>query len=206
MAWFTPFKRLFSKETRLESVDVLFFGLGNIGEKYTATRHNIGFKVADALTSRLQHRSTGRFGEADYSTGVLFKSKKVLVVKPRTFMNRSGAAVKQYHEAVAVPVSRMLVVVDDYQLPFGTVRARGAGSDGGHNGLASIITTLGESFPRLRIGIGPLPAGMGAVEFVLGGFTDREEEALETVITRAVEACRCFAEKGIDTVMNRFNR
>ncbi|MBN2037778.1 MAG: aminoacyl-tRNA hydrolase [Chitinispirillaceae bacterium] len=206
MTWLSFFTRVLAKEARPQAVEVLFFGLGNRGEKYAATRHNIGFRVADALACRLSNRRDGRFGDADYSTGTLFTSTKALVAKPRTFMNRSGAAVEQYREAFRIPVSRMLVVVDDYQLPLGTMRARRGGSDGGHNGLASIVRTQGETFPRLRIGIGPLPQGMGAVEFVLGSFATHEEDALEAVIVRAVDACLCFAEKDIETVMNRFNR
>jgi PTH1 family peptidyl-tRNA hydrolase len=206
MAWVTFFKRLFLGETRPEAADLLFVGLGNIGENYAATRHNIGFMVAEALASRFEKRKNGCFGRADYTYGALFNSKKVMSVKPRTFMNRSGDAVAQYLEALNCPLSNMLVIVDDYHLSLGGMRARRNGSDGGHHGLASIIEKVGDGFPRLRIGIGPLPQECPSVEFVLGAFSPAERESLKTVIPRAVDACLCFAGKGIDEMMNRFNK
>jgi peptidyl-tRNA hydrolase, PTH1 family len=184
----------------------MFVGLGNIGSQYEATRHNVGFRIVDALARRFENGKTGLFAQADYHSGTLFNSTKAVTVKPRTFMNHSGIAVAAYLEALGCPLSNVLVIVDDYHLPLGAMRARRSGSDGGHNGLASIVNKTGEGFPRLRIGIGPLPARCPSIEFVLGAFSPSEEETFVKVIPRAVEACLCFAERGIDEVMNTYNR
>jgi PTH1 family peptidyl-tRNA hydrolase len=201
-----PFlKDLLFGKTRPDTPEFMFFGLGNIGSRYAQTRHNIGFRVADELASRLTGKKNGMFGHAEYIAGTFFNSTSVIVAKPHTLMNRSGAAVASYVNTLNVPVSNTLVIVDDYHLTIGSMRARRSGSDGGHNGLASIIAACGNGFPRLRIGIGPLPAGNPSIEFVLGTFSEREEVMLRDVIPRAVEACLCFAEQGIDTLMNRYN-
>jgi len=201
------FQRLFRKSAPPEIADVLFFGLGNKGGRYTRTRHNVGYRIADALAERLGNRTSGFFAEAAYIQGPLFDSqKKVLAVKPHTFMNRSGDAVKRYIETCRCPLSNILVIVDDYNLPLGNLRARRSGSDGGHNGLKSIIDrTGGENFPRLRVGIGPLPREATSTDFVLGSFTDAEEKELKAVILRAVDACLLFVQSSIDTVMNEIN-
>ena len=201
------FQRLFRKGTPPETPDVLFFGLGNIGSRYALTRHNTGYKVADALTERLANRINGRFEESAYIQGTLFESrKKVLVVKPQNFMNRSGDTVGSYITCCHPRLQDILVIVDDYNLPFGRLRARPGGSDGGHNGLKSIIDRIGRrDFPRLRIGIGPLPQGMSSIDFVLGPFTGAEEKELDAVIARAVDACVLFTRSGIEAVMNKFN-
>ena len=186
-------------------VDSLIVGLGNIGSAYRATRHNIGFRVADAVCERLKGATRGTYGEADYTAGTLFSNMRVLVVKPRTLMNRSGEAVKRYLDTWPVPSGRMLVVVDDYQLPLGKIRARAGGSDGGHNGLKSIAAMVGEDYPRLRVGIGPAPASGTAIDFVLGDFTGAEEALLAAVVPRAAEACELFVHKDVQSVMNTFN-
>jgi PTH1 family peptidyl-tRNA hydrolase len=206
MVWFNLLKRLFFGETRPEAAGLLFVGLGNIGSRYAATRHNVGFRIIDALAQRLENRKIGFFARADYTSGTLFTSIKTVTVRPRTFMNHSGIAVAAYLETLRCPLSNALVIVDDYHLPLGAMRARRSGSDGGHNGLASIVNKAGEGFPRLRIGIGPLPAQCPSIEFVLGAFSESEEAMLEKAIPRAVEACLCFARSGIDEVMNRYNR
>jgi peptidyl-tRNA hydrolase, PTH1 family len=206
MVWFTLLKRLLSGETRPDGAEHLFIGLGNIGSRYAATRHNVGFCIVDALTERLENRKIGVFAQADYCLGTLFNNKKVITVKPHTFMNRSGTAVAAYLDALDCPLSRTLVIVDDFHMPLGSLRARRGGSDGGHNGLASIVSKTGEHFPRLRVGIGPLPAAVPSIEFVLGAFTKAEQDLFGKVIPRAVEACICFAQQGIEEVMNRYNR
>jgi peptidyl-tRNA hydrolase, PTH1 family len=207
MALLRFFQRLFRRNTPPDAADILLFGLGNTGGAYARSRHNTGFRIIDAFARRLEERTDGFFADAGYSKGTLFEShKKVLAVKPHTFMNRSGVAVKRYVEACRCSLSNVLVVVDDYHLPLGSMRIRRNGSDGGHNGLKSIIGCIGsEEFPRLRIGIGPLPRGIASIDFVLGAFTDAEEKQLESVIPRAVKACMLFAERGTDAVMNGFN-
>lgn len=185
---------------------VLFFGLGNPGQRYFHTRHNIGFRVADALAFEFKNKVAGNRAESDYFAGMLFESMPSFVVKPRTFMNRSGAAVESISNDFHCPTEKLLVIVDDYHLPLGTMRARRGGSDGGHNGLKSIIERIGENFPRLRVGIGPLPPGSQAIDFVLEPFSRAEEGILQQVIPRAVEACKLFARSGIELVMNTYNR
>ncbi|MBN2188338.1 MAG: aminoacyl-tRNA hydrolase [Chitinispirillaceae bacterium] len=207
MVLFQFFQRLFRTGPPPETAEVLFFGLGNKGGRYARSRHNIGFRIADALARRLHNRKNGIFGEARYTRGTLFESgKTVLSVKPLTFMNRSGDAAIRYIEACRCPLSSILVIVDDYNLPLGRMRMRRSGSDGGHNGLKSIISRInGDAFPRLRVGIGPLRAGESSSAFVLGAFNEAEEIKLEPVIPRAVDACFFFAEHGIDKAMDRFN-
>ena len=206
MALLSFLARLFRKGTPPETAEVLFFGLGNKGSSYAFTRHNIGYRIADALAERLESRTNGCFAEAGYIQGTLFESrKKVLVVKPYTFMNRSGGAVESYIAQNRCPRSNILVMVDDYNLPLGRLRIRRNGSDGGHNGLKSIIALIGGNFPRLRIGIGPLPGGTAGIDFVLGSFTDAEEKGLKEVIPRAVDACVLFAQNGTEAVMNTIN-
>jgi peptidyl-tRNA hydrolase, PTH1 family len=207
MALFAFFKNLFRTPTILpDEADVLFFGLGNVTDEYVGTRHNAGFMVADALSENLTNRSNGSFGNADFAAGSFPDAKKALVIKPGTFMNRSGEAVKTYIDRFKTTADRVLVIVDDYNLPLGKLRARRGGSDGGHNGLKSIIGKIGEDFPRLRIGIGPLPPGVATVDFVLGRFTESEVQQLATVVSRAVEACTLFTHEGIEAVMNKYNR
>lgn len=201
-------KGLFSRTSVPASVDALVVGLGNIGPAYVSTRHNIGFRVVEALSSRLYGLERGIFGDADFSCGTLFSDKKVLAIKPRTLMNQSGSAIDRYLAKWQLPASRMLVVVDDINLPLGKLRARETGSDGGHNGLKSISRFCGEGFPRLRVGIGPSGGNKGAgtlVDFVLGKFTDAEEEQLKEVVPRAKEACELFVKSGIKAVMSKYN-
>lgn len=208
MALLQFFQGLFRKGTPPGNADVLFFGLGNRGNGYALSRHNIGFRIADALAEQMENRSNNWccFAEAVYLRGTLFEpGEKVAVVKPHTFMNRSGDAVANYLELCRCPASHALVLVNDYNLPLGTLRARRNGSDGGHNGLKLIIVRIGENFPRLRIGIGPAPRGEATMDFVLGSFTEAEEQVIKTVLPRAVDACMFFAKDGIDAVMNNFN-
>lgn len=207
MSSFSFFKKHFRTIAPPENADTLFFGLGNSGRRYGRTRHNAGFRVADALADELQRGTvkTGRCAEAEYTAGTLECGKRVTIIKPRTFMNRSGDAVKRFAGKGKCPLERILVIVDDYNLPIGKIRARRSGSDGGHNGLKSIIECMGDSFARLRVGIGPLPEGLPSIDFVLGTWSGGEEAAIREVLPRAVDACKLFAENGIEAVMNKFN-
>lgn len=197
------FSSLLSKN-RGQSVDFLIIGLGNIGKKYSATRHNIGFRVADKLIDSFDLKKEGKIPEADFFCGSI-DSKTVVVAKPSTLMNRSGAAVKKLISHFHVDIRSVLVVVDDFNLPLGKIRLRKNGTHGGHNGLKSIISYVGSDFPRLRVGIGPLPINADIIDFVLGDFSAQEEIEVKRAVEKAAEASMQFTKINIDAVMNRFN-
>ena len=183
----------------------LIAGLGNIGDEYANTRHNIGFIVADAL---VQHGkvsfSPGRYGDM---AKMKFKARTLLILKPSTYMNLSGKAIKYWLDKENIPIEKLLVVTDDIALPTGILRLRAKGGDGGHNGLISIIENLGATnFPRLRIGIGgDFPKGY-QVDYVLGKWTKTEEEIMIPKVKDAVEIIKSFAYIGIGRTMNVYNK
>ena len=189
--------------------EFLVFGIGNTGTTYANTRHNVGFMVVDRCL--LQCRGLGKrdadhaVGHADIAAGD-FSGKKVVFVKPTTFVNRCGAAFQSSMEVFGLTLGSCLVVVDDYSLPLGAMRLRAGGSAGGHNGLKSIIESVGSEFPRLRIGIGPLPQGISPVDFVLGAFTGEDKMVLAPALDRAVEGIAAFLNEGIEKAMTSFNR
>jgi peptidyl-tRNA hydrolase, PTH1 family len=191
-------------ERRPSSAGLLVFGIGNPGFRFANTRHNVGFRVIDRLAGALGGKKRGRTDGAAVSFAPC-AGKTVALVKPMTYVNRCGGAFRTLSETYALPLDSCLVVVDDYNLPLGTLRIRKAGSDGGHNGLASIIAAVGEGFPRLRVGIGPLPEGGDAVAFVLGKFTKEERRVVDGVIETAAEAVRVFCADGIDKTMSLYN-
>ena len=177
----------------------LIVGLGNIGAEYAETRHNIGFKVADALAAE---------AGAVFATGEFrHKGRTFVLLKPSTYMNLSGKAVSYWLKAEKIPQENLLVVVDDIALPFGAIRIRAKGSDGGHNGLKSIAELLGNSdYARLRFGIGgDFPKGF-QVDYVLGEWTPDERAALPGRIGTAAEAVLSFGTAGLERTMNGFNR
>jgi PTH1 family peptidyl-tRNA hydrolase len=130
---------------------------------------------------------------------------KCAFVKPMTYVNRCGESLQAIVEKTRCPLESCLVIVDDYHLPLGMLRFRRSGSDGGHNGLKSIIEHVGTGFPRLRIGIGPIPGSIGAIEFVLGKFEEKESESLKNALQKVEKAMMVFALQGIDKAMNAFN-
>lgn len=181
-------------------------GLGNPGAEYAPTRHNVGFRVVDGLARRLQARLVADAGDGEVAEAVL-EGESVLLLKPATYMNRSGEALGALLDGLPeeLPIEEVLVVTDDVHLPLGRMRARPGGSCGGHNGLASIEAALATAeYPRLRVGVGPEPAD-GRIEFVLGRFTRGEEAVLEEVIPAAVEAAVTWMRDGMDACRNRFN-
>ena len=183
----------------------LIVGLGNIGAEYAATRHNIGFKVLDAFAEASNTVfSSQRYGSVAEAK---FKGRTLVLLKPSTYMNLSGKAVSYWMQAERIPVENVLVIVDDIALPFGTIRMRGKGSDGGHNGLKNIAELLGHSnYARLRFGIGgDFPKGF-QVDYVLGEWTKEEQDLLPEKIEPAVEAIRAFATVGLERAMNGFNK
>ena len=182
----------------------LIVGLGNIGREYEATRHNIGFRIADALAARLGTTfATKRYG--DVATGRI-KNAQVVLLKPSTYMNLSGEAVRYWMSTERITIDHILVLVDDLALPFGTLRLKGKGSDAGHNGLKNIAQLLGsQSYPRLRFGIGnDYPQGK-QIDYVLGSFHSEEEARLPQLIEYACEATVAFCLEGITSAMNKYN-
>ncbi len=182
----------------------LIAGLGNIGDDYLNTRHNIGFVVADALAQSLKCTFTsGRYAS---STKGKLKGRSVTIIKPNTYMNLSGKAIRYWMRKEKIEPENTLVVIDDLALPLGALRLRKQGSDGGHNGLISIIEILQTTgFPRLRVGIGNDFARGRQVDYVLGQWTGAEEKILIPRIEQAVEAIQYYILQGIDKAMNLYN-
>ncbi len=181
-------------------------GLGNPGIQYRASRHNIGFQVVDRL-ARISHISVRakRF-KSLYGKGSI-DSQQVVLVKPITFMNRSGEVVKKAADFFHLSVEDLVVVHDDLDLPFGTLRFKRRGGDGGHQGVRSIIELMGEnSFLRLKVGIGRPPEGMDPAEYVLGAFDKMERSRLGQVLSRAAESLRVMLLEGLDKAMNQFQK
>jgi PTH1 family peptidyl-tRNA hydrolase len=184
----------------------LIVGLGNPGPRYADTRHNVGWRVAEELAGRLQ---AGPWKEKFSAavTEAIFGGQKVAIARPLTFMNLSGAAVRQLTDFWKLTLEDLLVVLDDMAIESGRIRLRPDGSDGGHNGLASVIAHLGdERFARLRVGIGPAPPADQHVDFVLSTFTSEEQPIIEEAIRRAADAAQCWITEGPQAAMNRFNR
>ena len=182
----------------------LIVGLGNIGDEYARTRHNIGFRVADALVESVGGSfSTERYGDI---AKIRVKNKQLVVLKPSTYMNLSGNAVRYWRDKESIPVDHILVIVDDLALPFGAIRIKPSGSDAGHNGLKNIAAMLGtQAYPRLRFGIGSdFPRGC-QIDYVLGTFPAEEEKELPARIEVAVEAIKDFCLAGIQNAMCKFN-
>jgi PTH1 family peptidyl-tRNA hydrolase len=179
-------------------------GLGNPGERYAGTRHNVGFEVIDLLTPASQRsRASRRFDS--FIVALAGESDQVLLVKPVTFMNLSGRPVREIMDYYQVPLENLLVVCDDFQLPLGTLRARARGTHGGHNGLRDIQQHLGTTeYARLRIGVGSPEEGQ-AVEHVLGRFGPGDRPIMIDAITRASQAADVWIAEGIDSCMNRYN-
>jgi peptidyl-tRNA hydrolase, PTH1 family len=183
----------------------LVVGLGNPGPEYADTRHNVGFQVLDALAGASNaFFEVARYGDV---ARLRHKGRTFILLKPSTFMNLSGKAVRYWMEQENVPADKLLVVTDDLALPFGAIRIKPAGGAGGHNGLTSVIELLGaEEFPRLRFGIGgDFPRGRQS-EYVLGSWSEEERTTLPERIDLAAKALLQFGLLGIDHVMNTFNK
>ncbi|MDP4935759.1 MAG: aminoacyl-tRNA hydrolase [Salibacteraceae bacterium] len=182
----------------------LIVGLGNPGSEYSETRHNIGFKVLDALAGASNIIfSPGRLGDI---AEIKYKGRILVLVKPSTFMNLSGKAVNYWMQEEKIPVERTMIITDDLSLPFGKMRIKGKGSDGGHNGLKSINATLNtQEYPRLRFGIGNNFGQGQQVDYVLGKWNEEELKTLEERIKIAAEATFSFTTAGLPRTMNMFN-
>jgi len=182
----------------------LIVGLGNPGDEYADTRHNTGYMVLDAFAKASNIVfDDRRYG---YVASTSIKGRKVFLLKPTTFMNLSGNAVRYWLNKENIDEKRMLVVVDDLSLPLGTMRLKASGSNGGHNGLGNIQSVLGtQDYARLRVGIGNgFPRG-GQIDYVLGSFDEEERATLKPVIDTCGEIIKSFVLAGIDVTMNQFN-
>jgi len=184
----------------------LIVGLGNPGPEYRDTRHNVGFMVADEIARR--HALSFQLAPSQVPETFVAKrygAEPLMVAKPLTFMNRSGAAVAALAGYYDVAPADLLVVVDDVDLPFGRLRARARGSAGTHNGLRSVVSHLGTEFPRLRLGVGRGDTRRELADHVLSKFERDEVRALDEFIARAADAAEMFAVAGIEQVMNTYN-
>lgn len=188
----------------------LITGLGNPGQQYAKTRHNIGWFVLDELARR--HGIEFDKKNADYKTGAgMFGDTKVVLVKPQTYMNLSGRAVASLKHFYRVEPQRILIIADDLNLPLGKLRLRPSGSDGGHNGLKSVAQMLGgPNYPRLRMGVGEPQkeerAASGTAGFVLRPFETAEWPAVEEATARAADCVELWVHQGIESAMNLYNR
>lgn len=184
----------------------LVVGLGNPGRSYQATRHNVGFAVLAELARRLGAPAP----KAKFHGELIETSSdgdKLLLLSPTTYMNRSGLSVREATSFYKLAEEDLLVICDDLNLPLGALRLRRGGSSGGQKGLEDIIARLGNSdFPRLRIGIGPVPPGRDWVSFVLSRFTAEELALVEQAIPKAADAALAWAREGVETAMNRYNQ
>ena len=184
----------------------LVVGLGNIGDRYDRTRHNVGFDAIDQLADKLDI-PVQRLKYKALTNTALLGGEKVLLMKPVTYMNLSGEAVRQAVDFYKIPPGRVLVVSDDTALAIGRLRIRQKGSAGGHNGLKNIIQHLGtDQFPRLRVGVGEKPhPDYDMADWVLGKFTGEDKKTIEAAVKRAADAIECILEQGIDRGMGKFN-
>ena len=182
----------------------LIVGLGNVGDEYELTRHNTGFMVLDAFAKASNiHFDDRRYGFVAETT---VKGRKVFLLKPSTFMNLSGNAVRYWLNKENIDQKRLLVISDDVALPLGQFRLKANGSNGGHNGLGHIQQLIGQDYARLRMGIGnDFPRGM-QIDWVLGRYSEEELKALQPAIDRGVEIIQSFILAGIDITMNQFNK
>jgi PTH1 family peptidyl-tRNA hydrolase len=188
------------------AVSWILLCLGNPGEKYENTRHNVGFLVADEVAER-QHAPIQRLKFKALTNILTISGEKVLVMKPVTYMNLSGEAVKPAADFYKIPPDHVLVVSDDTALPVGKLRIRKGGSAGGHNGLKSIIQHLGtDQFPRIRVGVGEKPhPDYDLADWVLGKFQGEDKKAIDAAVMRAADAVACILQDGVDKGMNKFN-
>ena len=182
----------------------LIVGLGNVGEKYRETRHNIGFMILDAFAKASNIVfSTDRYGDV---AECRLKNQQCVLLKPNTYMNLSGEAVRYWMQKERIELDHLLVLVDDLALPFGALRLKGQGSNAGHNGLGNIQEMIGtDQYARLRFGLGnDYPKG-GQIDFVLGKFTPEQQELLPARLQIAVEVIQTFCLAGIQTAMCQYN-
>ena len=194
---------MFLRKTKPEWIVV---GLGNPGPAYTNTRHNVGFVAIDALASKLGVK-VDRVKYSAYTATAVIGGKTVLLMKPTTFMNLSGQAVRQAARYYAIEPEKVLVIFDDVSLAPGRIRVRADGSAGGHNGIKSLISELGsQAFPRVKIGVGERPhPDYDLADWVLGKFSSEDRKKIDTAVENACGAVEALIEKGVTEAANRYN-
>lgn len=193
------------KDESEETVKYLIVGLGNIGAEYENTRHNVGFKAADAIVEAMG----GTYQSERYGAVAVCKSKGriYIVLKPSTYMNLSGQAIRYWLQKEKIEIENLLVILDDLNLDFGTIRIKGKGGAGGHNGLKSIEEELGTAdYVRMRVGIGNNYSKGHQVNFVLGEWSKAEDELLPKILKHCVSACKSFGFIGLEKTMTDFNK
>ncbi len=194
----------FKKAHLPNSKKFLVVGLGNIGSKYKMTRHNIGFEIVDYLSNK-EKLPFETFKLAE-KTILQKKGKKIVLIKPNTYMNLSGKSVKYWMNKEKIPIENLLVITDDLNLPFGKLRIRSKGSSGGHNGLKNIEEILGsQNYPRLRFGISNKEKNKNKVDFVLNKWNEIENKSIEDYLSESCEIILSFIFYGIQNTMNKFN-
>jgi peptidyl-tRNA hydrolase, PTH1 family len=206
-------RRLFGRQMELvdefnemnDAERFLIVGLGNPGRKYRGNRHNIGFMAVDALAAAYKIESSKVQNKAIVGNGRI-QSQNVILAKPQTYMNSSGDAVGPLARFYKVPPENVLVVYDELDLPFGTIRLREKGGAGGHNGMKSIINHLGQDFPRVRLGIGRPPGQMPVPAYVLQDFGKDDLPLLDDVLAEAIRAIEAYLRDGIQLAMSRHNK
>lgn len=203
--WLTDLFRRKKTEPEDNSMKYLIVGLGNIGSDYAGTRHNIGFRLIDAFAEKQEAEwADKRYG---FVARTRVKNAELILLKPSTYMNLSGQAVRYWSQQEKIPVERILVLVDDLSLPVGKIRMRGSGSDGGHNGLKNIASCmLTQNYARIKFGIGnDFPRGT-QIDFVLGKFSDEDNLIIEEQTDYVGEMIKSFCLQGLDRTMNQYNR
>ena len=197
---------MFFNKNRSSGVEWLLVGLGNPGDQYDNTRHNVGFAAIDQLAEELRV-PVQKLKYRALTQTVDLGGAKVLLMKPITYMNLSGEAVGEAARFFKIPADHVLVLSDDVSLPVGKLRIRKGGSAGGHNGLKSIIQHLGtDQFPRVKIGVGEKPhPDYDLADWVLGKFTGEDKKAIDAAVKKAADAIECILKDGLDKGMNRFN-
>lgn len=197
------FKNLLSKES---NDWFIFVGLGNPGREYENTRHNIGFLVVNRLAERWNIDVT-RYRFKSLSGDGRFDDKRIALVKPQTYMNNSGFAVRSFTKFYKLDMAQLMIIHDDLDLPFGRIRLRKSGGSAGQKGMQSIINQLGHStFPRLRVGIGRPPGRMDPVDYVLKKFKPKDEILLDQVLDTCADAIETYLDEGIEKAMTLFNQ
>lgn len=201
---FKLLKKIFSaKEEEYNEMKYLVFGLGNKGAEYENTRHNIGFEVVNYMAEKAGKEFQS--AKLAHRAEIKYKGRIIVLIKPTTYMNLSGKAVNFWMQKEKVKADKIIVIVDDLALPFGTIRIKAKGSAGGHNGIENINNTIGGKYPRIRFGIGNEFSKGKQVDYVLGKWSNNEKKQLPERIEKISEAVKSFTTIGLERTMNYFN-